>query len=231
MTTTFITGGNKSLGYETARRLKELGHLVIIGARDAGRGQAAADELGVDWVPIDVTSDQSVKAAAEEIRSRFGALDVLVNNAGISDRVGNVEDFDGPAVMDVLNTNTVGIVRTTHALLPLLKESAAPVIVNVSSGLGSFTVRADETRIEHSIPSLGYSASKAATTMLSTIYAQFLPALRINSVDPGYTATDFNGHSGPQTVTEGTDVIVRMATIGSDGPTGTFSDRHGVVGF
>lgn len=231
MTTTLITGGNKSLGFETARRLAETGHHVIIGARDPERGKQAAADLGVDWVDIDVTSDESVAAAAATVRARFGGLDVLINNAGISGQITAMENFDGPGVLAVLDTNTVGIVRTTHAFLPLLRESAAPVIVNVTSGLGSFAVRSDESRIEHSVPSLGYSASKAALNMLTVIYAQYLPEIRINVVDPGYTATDFNGHSGPQTVTEGTDQIVRMASIGADGPTGTFSDRHGPVGW
>ncbi|MCZ2819457.1 SDR family NAD(P)-dependent oxidoreductase [Modestobacter sp. VKM Ac-2977] len=229
MTTTLITGGNKSLGFEAARRLKDLGHRVVIGARDPERGQRAAEELGVEWVRIDVTSDESVASAAKEVRERFGALDVLVNNAGISGPIGAVEDYTAADLMAVLDTNAVGIVRTTHAFLPLLRESAAPVIVNVTSGLGSFAVRSDESRIEHSVPSLGYSASKAAVNMLTSVYAQFLPELRINTVDPGYTATDFNGHAGPQTVTEGTDAIVAMASIGADGPTGTFTDRHGAV--
>jgi NAD(P)-dependent dehydrogenase (short-subunit alcohol dehydrogenase family) len=231
MTTTLITGGNKSLGFETARRLKEAGHRVVIGARDPERGRRAAEELGVEWVLLDVTSDESVALAAKEVRERVGGLDVLVNNAGISGSIGPVEEVDGPAALAVFDTNTVGIVRTTHAFVPLLRESAAPVIVNVTSGLGSFAVRADETRIEHSLPTLAYSASKAAVDMLTAIYAQFLPELRVNTVDPGYTATDFNGHSGPQTVTEGTDAIVAMASIGADGPTGTFSDRHGTVGW
>ncbi|MGY1748941.1 MULTISPECIES: SDR family NAD(P)-dependent oxidoreductase [unclassified Modestobacter] len=231
MTTTVITGGNKSLGYETARRLKEHGHRVVIGARDPERGRRAAEELGVDWVQLDVTSDESVAAAAAAVRERFGGLDVLVNNAGIPGPIGAVEDYTGPDLLAVLDTNTVGTVRTTHAFLPLLRESAAPVIVNVSSGLGSFAARSDESRIEHSVPSVGYSASKAAVNMLTAVYAQFLPELRINTVDPGYTATDFNGHAGPQTVTEGTDAIVAMATIGADGPTGTFTDRHGAVGW
>ncbi|MGY1844856.1 SDR family NAD(P)-dependent oxidoreductase [Modestobacter sp. SYSU DS0875] len=229
MTTTVITGGNKSLGHETARRLKGYGHRVVIGARDPERGSRAAEELGVEWVQLDVTSDESVTAAAAAVRERFGGLDVLVNNAGIAGPIGPVADYTGPDLMAVLDTNTGGIVRTTHAFLPLLRESPAPVIVNVSSGLGSFAARADESRIEHSVPSLGYSASKAAVNMLTAVYAQFLPELRINTVDPGYTATDFNGHSGPQTVTEGTDAIVAMATIGADGPTGTLTDRHGAV--
>jgi NAD(P)-dependent dehydrogenase (short-subunit alcohol dehydrogenase family) len=229
MTTTLITGGNKGLGYEAARRLHELGHRVIIGARDPSRGQVAAGKLGVEWVAVNVTSDESVQAAADDFRARFGGLDVLVNNAGIGGPITTMADFDGPAVLTVLNTNTVGIVRIIHAFLPLLRESAAPVVVNVSSGLGSFEVRADASRLEHSVPSPGYSASKAAVNMLTFVYAQFLPEVRINAVDPGYTATEFNGHSGPQTVTEGTDAIVALASIGADGPTGTFSDRHGPV--
>lgn len=110
-----------------------------------------------------------------------------------------------------------------------MKVGRVRTIVNVSSGLGSFDVRADESRTEHSIPSLGYSASKAAVNMMTSIYAQFIPEIRINTVDPGYTATDLNANSGPQTVTEGTDAIVAMASIGTDGPTGTFTDRHGRV--
>jgi NAD(P)-dependent dehydrogenase (short-subunit alcohol dehydrogenase family) len=228
-TTTLVTGGNKGLGYETARRLKEHGHRVVIGARDAARGRQAAEELGVDWVELDVTSDASVAAAAAEVEERLGALDVLVNNAGVAGPSTAVDAVDGPTIAAVLDTNTVSAVRTTHAFLPLLRRSANPVVVNVSSGLGSFAVRADESRIEHSVPSLAYSASKAALNMVTAVYAQFLPELRVNVVDPGYTATDLNGHSGPQTVTEGTDAVVAMATIGPDGPTGTYSDRDGVV--
>ena len=146
MTTTLITGGNKGLGYETARRLKEVGHRVIIGARDADRGQRAAEDLGVEWISIDVSSDESVASATTEIRNRFGGVDVLINNAGISGQVTAMDNFDGPEVLTVLDTNTVGIVRRTHAFLPLLRESAAPVIVNVSTGLGSFAVRANQSR-------------------------------------------------------------------------------------
>ena len=228
-TTTLITGGNKGLGYETARRLKEQGHQVVIGTRDAERGQQAAEELGVGWVQLDVASDASVAAAAAEVADRYGRLAVLVNNAGITGPQVGIDEVDGPVLTAVLDTNTVSVARTTHAFLPLLRRSAAPVIVNVSSGLGSFDVRKDESRIEHSVPSLAYSASKAAMNMLTSVYAQFLPEIRINVVDPGYTATDLNGHSGPQTVTEGTDAVVVMATIGADGPTGTFTDREGSV--
>jgi NAD(P)-dependent dehydrogenase (short-subunit alcohol dehydrogenase family) len=231
MTTTLITGGNKGLGHEAARRLKELGHTVVIGSRDAARGAAAAEELGVDWVELDVTSDSSVADAAATVESRYGQLDVLINNAGITGQRVDIPDVTGPILAEVLDTNTVSVVRTTHAFLPLLTKSSNPVIVNVSSGLGSFEIRSDPSRLEAQIPTLAYSASKAAVDMLTKIYAQYLPSLRINVVDPGYTATDLNGHSGHQTVTEGTDAIVAMATIGADGPTGEFHDRAGRIGW
>ncbi|MFZ7086717.1 SDR family NAD(P)-dependent oxidoreductase [Curtobacterium sp. RRHDQ10] len=231
MTTTLITGGNKGLGLETARRLRDLGHAVVIGARDPDRGAAAAGSLGVDWIRLDVTSDQSVADAARTLGERYDAIDVLVNNAGISGGMVPLEAVDGPAIAAVLDTNTVGPVRMIHAFLPLLRRSTAPVIVNVASGLGSFAVRSDPDRIESTLPTLSYSASKAALTMLTTIYAQFVPDIAVNVVDPGYTATEFNGNSGPQTVTEGTDAIVALATIGADGPNGEFHDRHGVVGW
>ncbi|WP_020119001.1 SDR family NAD(P)-dependent oxidoreductase [Streptomyces canus] len=227
MTTTFITGANKSLGYETARRLIEAGHTVLVGARDDGRGQAAADALGARFVRIDVTDDASVAAAAADIAAREGGIDVLINNAGVlgphlpADRL---TAADASAVFDV---NVVGIVRVTHAFLPLLRKSAHPVIVNVSSGMGSFELTHDASRAEGRALAPLYTASKAAVTMLTTQYARSWPEVKVNAADPGYTATDFNGHSGPQTVTEGTDAIVALATIGPDGPTGTLRDRHG----
>ena len=129
----------------------------------------------------------------------------------------------------ICTVNVVGIVRVTHAFLPLLRKSANPVIVNVSSGMGSFAATHDAGRIESINLAPLYTASKAAVTMLTTQYAKSWPEVKVNAADPGYTATDFNGHSGPQTVTEGTDAIVELATIGADGPTGTFRDRHGAM--
>jgi NAD(P)-dependent dehydrogenase (short-subunit alcohol dehydrogenase family) len=229
MTTTFITGANKSLGYETARRLIEAGHTVLVGARDPQRGKAAADALGARFVEIDVTDDASVAAAAADIEAHEGAVDVLINNAGVNAPHLPVEQITAGAATAVLDVNVVGIVRVTHAFLPLLRRSANPVIVNVSSGMGSFATTHDPGRVESTFASPLYTASKAAVTMLTTQYAKALPDVKVNAADPGYTATDFNAHSGPQTVTEGTDAIVELATIGPDGPTGAFRDRHGVV--
>jgi NAD(P)-dependent dehydrogenase (short-subunit alcohol dehydrogenase family) len=229
MTITLITGANRGLGHEAARRLIAAGHDVWVAARDADRGRAAADELGARFVRLDVTDDASAAAAAEQVAAQSGRLDVLVNNAGILGRRAAVPDTTADDVADVLAANVLGIVRVTHAFLPLLERSDNPVVVNVSSGMGSFGVTTDPERLESTIAGLAYPASKAAVTMLTTQYAKALAHVRVNAVDPGYTATDFNGHSGPQTVQEGTDAIVRMAQIDASGPTGRFVDRHGAV--
>ncbi|MEH0421413.1 SDR family NAD(P)-dependent oxidoreductase [Streptomyces sp. B21-083] len=229
MTTTFITGANKSLGYETARRLIEAGHTVVLGARDPERGQAAAEALGARFVQIDVTDDASVTAAAADIGAREGGIDVLINNAGVLGPYSPADQLTAADASAVFEVNVVGIVRVTHAFLPLLRKSASPVIVNVSSGMGSFALTHDAERVESQAIVPLYTASKAAVTMLTTQYAKSWPDLKVNAVDPGFTATDFNGHRGPQTVTEGTEAIVELASIGADGPTGTFRDRHGEV--
>jgi NAD(P)-dependent dehydrogenase (short-subunit alcohol dehydrogenase family) len=228
MTTTLITGANKGLGYETARALLAAGHTVWVGARDPERGAAAAEALGARYVQLDVTQDDSVRAAAQRIEAE-GGLDVLINNAGIIGGRQPVAETTADDVLGVYETNVLGAVRVTHAFLSLLQRSASPVIVNVSSGLGSMSVTADPDRIEFTINTLGYTSSKAALNMITTQYAKALPAIRINVVDPGYTATDLNGHQGTQTVAEGTEAILAMAQLGPDGPTGTFVDRHGAV--
>ena len=229
MTTTLITGANKGLGFETARRLVELGHTVYLGARDDALGTAAAESLGASFVQIDVTDDASVAAAAAAILERSGHVDVLVNNAGVAGRTLEPGDVTADVVREVYDVNVFGVVRVTHAMLPLLQKSESPVVVNVSSGLGSFGRVNDADHIESTFATIAYGSSKAAVTALTVQYAKALPAIRFNAADPGYTATDLNANSGPQTVTEGTDAIVRLATLGSDGPTGTFVERSGVM--
>ncbi|MER7642307.1 MULTISPECIES: SDR family NAD(P)-dependent oxidoreductase [unclassified Streptomyces] len=226
MTTTFITGANKSLGFETARRLVDAGHTVLLGARDPERGRAAAASIGARFVPIDVTDDASVRAAAADVAAHEGTIDVLVNNAGVLGKIGPVDEYTAADVSAVLDVNVVGIVRVTHAFLPLLRTSSNPVIVNVSSGMGSFGMTQDPARIESQYALPLYSASKAAVTMLTTQYAKELKGVKVNAADPGQTATDFTGGLG-HTVTEGADSIVTLATIGPDGPTGQFIDRTG----
>ena len=137
MTTTLITGANKGLGRETARLLIDAGHNVWLGARHAARGRAAAEELGARFVQLDVTDDACVAAALAQIEAE-GGLDVLVNNAGIAKRAEGGEALDGPSALEVFDTNAVGIIRVTEAALPLLLRSGNPVVVNVSSALGSF---------------------------------------------------------------------------------------------
>ena len=229
MTITFITGANKGLGRETARRLVEAGHTVIVGARNAALGQEAADAVGARFVPIDVTDDASVAAAAEDVEAHEGRLDVLINNAGITGPLAKPEELTGEDALSVLNTNTASVVRVTHAFLPLLRRSADPRVVNVTSGLGSQTLTHDTERVEAQVIAPLYTSSKAAVTMLTTQYAKGVADVRFNAVDPGYTATDLNGHSGPQTVAEGTDAIVALAMEPADAGTGRVVDRHGVV--
>jgi NAD(P)-dependent dehydrogenase (short-subunit alcohol dehydrogenase family) len=229
VTITFITGANKGLGYETARRLSELGQHVIIGARDAERGQAAADRLGVRFVPIDVTDDVSVKHAAADIEAHDGRIDTLINNAGITGSHAPAGEITGADAEYVFATNVAGIVRVTGAFLPLLRESRTPAVINVSSGMGSQTLTHDPERVESKIAAPLYTASKAAVTMLTTQYAKALPGVRFNAADPGYTATDLNGHRGHQTVAEGTEAIVALATEDPSAGTGRFIDRFGPV--
>jgi NAD(P)-dependent dehydrogenase (short-subunit alcohol dehydrogenase family) len=228
-TITFITGANKGLGYETARRLTELGQHVIIGARDAERGQAAADHLGGRFVQIDVTNDVSVKNAAADVEAREGRIDVLINNAGISGSYGHADELTGPDAEHVFATNVTAVVRVTSAFIPLLRKSQAPAVINVSSGMGSQAITHDPARTESRIAAPLYQASKAAVTMLTTQYAKALPDIRFNAADPGHTATDLNRHSGPQTITEGTDAIVTLATEDPSAGTGRFIDRFGAV--
>jgi NAD(P)-dependent dehydrogenase (short-subunit alcohol dehydrogenase family) len=154
---------------------------------------------------------------------------VLVNNAGISGGVVPIREVTAEHVRTVYEVNVFGPVRMLHAFLPLLERSSAPVVVNVSSGLGSLAHSVDHESSYSRLIVPAYFSSKAALNMLTNQYAAALPALRINSVDPGYTATDLNAHRGTQTVTEGTDAIVAMASIGPDGPTATFVSRDGPV--
>lgn len=229
MTITFITGANKGLGHETARRLIEQGHTVLIGARDSRAGSAAAEALGARFVQIDVTDDLSVAAAAGNVAQHEGAIDVLINNAGVAGPMGDPSDLTGADVLGVLDVNVAGVVRTTTAFLPLLKRSDDPVVINVSSGMGSLAATHDPNRPESHVVAPIYTASKAALTMLTTQYAKALVGIRINAADPGYTATDFNGNSGHQTITEGTDAVVGLATEGPGHGSGRFVDREGEI--
>jgi NAD(P)-dependent dehydrogenase (short-subunit alcohol dehydrogenase family) len=224
MTITLITGANKSLGLETTRRLIDAGHTVYAGMRDPAKGDAAR-ELGASVVQLDVTDQANVDAAL----GALPALDVLVNNAGILGTSFGVDDLSASAMLSVLDTNVLGIIRVTQAALPLLRRSSQPVVVNVASGVGWPRFLSTEGRDEFPVPAIPYAASKAAVIALTVQYAKNLPAFRVNASDPGYTSTDFNRHNGHQTVTEGTDATVALALVGPDGPTGEFHDRDGRI--
>jgi NAD(P)-dependent dehydrogenase (short-subunit alcohol dehydrogenase family) len=241
-TSVLITGGNKGLGFEAARRLGEMGWTVFLGSRDEGRGRAAADKLidggaNVVMVPLDVTSDESVTDAVRLVREHTDRLDVLINNAGAPGKGIPPADAAIDEIHPVYDTNVYGPIRVTHAFLPLLQAADHPRVVMISSGGGSFAVVTDPEQPFSNIHELAYSSSKAALNMVTLRYAQALPEIKFNVAIPGeianrkFASTDMNNHTGELTVTEGTDSIVKLATLNADGPTGTFIDRLGPVGW
>ncbi|QXG77802.1 SDR family NAD(P)-dependent oxidoreductase [Modestobacter sp. L9-4] len=220
-----ITGANKGIGYETARQLLALGHVVHIGARDAERGAKAAAELGARFVQLDVTDDASVARALAEVDAVEGRLDLLVHNAGVLET-----GLDTAAAVRSFDVNAVGIVRVTEAALPLLRRSADPVVVTVSSSMGSFWAVTTPERPESQMPLALYAASKAAATMLTLQYAKAHPGIRFTALEPGTTATDMTAAFGiGRPVAESAAVVVRVATRGADAPTGTLQDEGGVL--
>jgi NAD(P)-dependent dehydrogenase (short-subunit alcohol dehydrogenase family) len=234
MTATLITGANKGLGFETARRLIAAGHTVYVGSRDAERGRWAAEQLRARAVQLDVTNDTSVAAAVKAIDAD-GGLDVLVNNAGVqvemddNNVVIGAADVTAEVMRQTFETNVFGTVRILHAFLPLLQRSIAPVVVNVSSGLASLTRVTTPGIPAYAYPGVAYPASKTAVNMITVQYAKAFPNMRINAVQPGFTKTDLNGNTGLQTVEQGAGIIVRMAQVGPDGPTGGYFDAEGTL--
>ncbi|BBA98818.1 putative dehydrogenase [Actinacidiphila reveromycinica] len=235
-TIALVTGANKGIGYEIAVGLGALGWSVGVGARDDGRREAAVRRLtedGVDafGVPLDVTDDASVAAAARLIEERAGRLDVLVNNAGVT---GAAPQEPTRVALDTVRTavetNVIGVIRVTNALLPLLRRSASPRIVNMSSTVGSLT-RQTTPGAETGPISAAYAASK---TFLNAVTVQYAKELRdtgilINAGCPGYCATDLNGFRGVRTPQQGAAVAIRLASLPDGGPTGAFYDDEGVV--
>ncbi|MTE16287.1 SDR family NAD(P)-dependent oxidoreductase [Nocardia aurantiaca] len=233
MSKILITGANKGIGFETARRLVAEGHTIYLGSRDAERGRRAADEVGARAIQLDVIDDESVNAAVGVIRAE-GGLDVLINNAGIQAEMGDggvigAAGLTAEIMRETFETNVFGVVRVLHAFLPLLQQSEAPVVVNVSSGLASLAGVTTPGSPLYQYPGVAYPASKTAVNMLTIQYAKAFPEIRINSVEPGYTKTDLNNYSGHQTVAEAAEIIVRMAQIGADGPTGGYFDINGTL--
>jgi NAD(P)-dependent dehydrogenase (short-subunit alcohol dehydrogenase family) len=230
-----VTGANKGIGLEIARQLAKAGLSVLLGARNVGLGEAAVaklrDEgLDVHFVELDVTRPETIDAAKATIEADFHRLDVLVNNAGIVDRADGQPSVVDPAVVRrVMGTNFFGTFEVTRAMLPLLRRSKAGRIVNVSSGLGSLTLNADPRGLFAQYQVLGYNTSKAAMNMLTVMLANELKGtpIKVNSANPGYTATDMNQHRGTQTIEEGAAEPVRLALLPPDGPSGGLFSNAG----
>jgi NAD(P)-dependent dehydrogenase (short-subunit alcohol dehydrogenase family) len=238
-----ITGASKGIGKETARRLGALGMTVLVGARDAARGEAAASELrdlGADarHVQLDVTSQRSLDAAREVIDTAYGRLDVLVNNAGVSlEQADDIRGVPSAVPVEILRatyeTNVFGVVAVTNTLLPLLRRSRAGRIVNVSSVMGSCAAWADpgSPQRRYAPLLLAYDSSKAALNAVTVHYAAELAStpVKVNAASPGYVATDLNDHRGTLRLDDESSVavIVRLATLGPGGPTGAFLSDDG----
>jgi NAD(P)-dependent dehydrogenase (short-subunit alcohol dehydrogenase family) len=236
--TVLITGANKGIGFEVARQLGRSGFIVLLGARDASRGEAAVAKLraeGSDVRPVIADlgrAHETATALAGKIEKEFGHLDVLINNAGTFDLTGG----DSPAstvsidsMKRTFDTNFFGTVEFTQPFLPLLRAAGSARIINVSSGLGSIGVNSDPASPFYAVKPLGYNASKAALNMFTVNLAWELrdTRIKVNSICPGFTATDLNGNTGTQTIEEGAVAIVRFAQQPDDSPTGGYFHKDG----
>jgi len=235
--TAVVTGANKGIGFEIARRLAAEGYRVFLGARDRGRGEAAAAKLraqGLDahWLELDVTDDSSAVSAAEALAKETGTLDVLVNNAGIAEGFG-ISPLEEPIEITkrVYEVNVFGPIRVTQAFMPLLKASKAGRIVMMSSELGSIQSLLDPGNEFYAINALGYNSSKSALNAATVSIAKAAEpfGIKVNAADPGYTATEMNGNSGYRTVEQAAEVAVKLATVGEDGPTAGYFNHNGVL--
>ncbi|WP_043660898.1 SDR family NAD(P)-dependent oxidoreductase [Nocardia thailandica] len=238
-TIALVTGANKGIGYEIAAGLGALGWRVGVGARDAHRRDVAVEKLraaGADafGVPLDVTDDAGVAAAARMIADHAGGLDVLVNNAAINGVTGDTPQtpttVDPATVRTLVETNVIGVLRVTNAMLPLLRASAAPRIVNMSSSVGSLALQTTPGIDMGPVPA-AYLASKTFLNALTIQYAKELrgTGILINAACPGLTATDFTGFRGDRTPRQAAAIAIRLATLPDDGPTGRFLDDAGTV--
>jgi NAD(P)-dependent dehydrogenase (short-subunit alcohol dehydrogenase family) len=231
-----VTGGNKGIGLEIVRNLAGAGCIVLLGARNVERGQEAVRQLkkagrdGVHFLAIDVTRQETITAAAKQIESEYGRLDILMNNAGINLRGDGLPGAaDVSAVEKVFDTNFFGALRVAQTMLPLLRNSAAGRIVNISSGLGSLTFNSDPTWTGRDVKLIGYNASKAALNMLTVHLAYELrdTKIKVNSANPGYTKTDLNDNQGTQPVEVGAIAATRLALLDDNGPTGGSFSKDG----
>ncbi|BDI31672.1 dehydrogenase [Capsulimonas corticalis] len=231
-----ITGANKGIGKEIARQLGAQGYTVLLGARDAGRGAEAAEDLkkdGIDahTIQLEVTNQESLDAAAAKVEAEYGKLDVLVNNAGIYIESAPASQTDVETFKKTYDTNVFGVFAATKSFLPLIKKAEAGRIVNMSSGLGSITQNSDPNWSFAAFKAVAYNSSKSAVNAITVVFAAELKdtPIKVNAADPGYVATDINGNSGPRTVQQGATAAVRLATLPADGPTGGYFDEDGTV--
>ncbi|WP_216893556.1 SDR family NAD(P)-dependent oxidoreductase [Nocardia alni] len=220
-----ITGANKGLGFEATRQLTALGHRVWLGSRDKQRGEQAAQAAAARFVPLDVTDDASVAAAAEEIRQESGGLDVLINNAGIAAFPDGAGQTDADTFRNLFEVNLFGVVRVTQACLPLLQDGRLPVVINVSSGLGSLALVSDPARPEAAYSPVAYCSSKAALNMLTVQYAKSFPEIRFAAISPELAATDLTGFRGGPVESAVSAVVA--AAVAEAGPTGIFAAADG----
>jgi NAD(P)-dependent dehydrogenase (short-subunit alcohol dehydrogenase family) len=236
-TVALVTGANKGIGYEIAKGLGGLGWAVGVGARDDARRETAVEKLraeGVDafGVPLDVTDDASVAAAADLLRRRGGRLDVLVNNAGVTGGMPQAPTEVAPAtIRAVVETNVIGVVRVTNAMLPLLRASSSPRIVNMSSGVGSLARQSESGQDQTGPISGAYSPSKTFLNAMTVQYAKELrgTGILINAACPGFVATDLNGFRGTRTPEQGAAIAIRLATLPDDGPSGGYFQDAGAI--
>ncbi len=229
-TTALITGANKGIGFATAQLLSARGITALLGARDAERGQQAERTLHSEgaraarYLPLDVTDEKSAAQAAAWIEAEYGQLDILINNAGIArgDGRGAPSETTLGTLREVFETNVFGVVTVTNAMLPLLRRAPAARIVNVSSEVGSIASMTNPDGPLWPMASVPYPASKAALNMVTAMYAKELAGtpVKVNAANPGYCATDLNGHNGFRTATQGAEVCVYLATLPAAGPTG-----------
>jgi NAD(P)-dependent dehydrogenase (short-subunit alcohol dehydrogenase family) len=232
-----VTGANKGIGFETVRQLGEKGYTILVGARDETKGAEAIEKLkseGFDahFVKIDSTDQETIKNAAQRVGEKYGKLDVLINNAGIAiDGEYKPSEVSPDLLRQTFDTNFFGVIAVTQAFLPLIRKSDAGRIVNVSSGLGSLTQNSDPNWQFYQVKPLAYNSSKTALNAFTVILAHELKDtnIKVNSADPGFTATDLNGNRGTKTVAEGASIITDLATLSEDGTTGGYFDDNGKI--
>jgi NAD(P)-dependent dehydrogenase (short-subunit alcohol dehydrogenase family) len=228
-----ITGANKGIGLETARQLGKLGYVVLLGSRDALKGEVAARQLrheGIDArvMKLDVTRAADIKAVAAGVEKNFGRLDVLVNNAGVMIEKGWTQNTTSETKLEDLRAtfeaNVFAVVTLTSALMPLLKKADAARIVNVSSILGSVSMQAKPGSPTYATKLFAYNASKAALNMFTIHLAHELrkTKIKVNSAHPGWVKTDLGGEGAPMNTADGAKTEVMLATLPEDGPTGGF---------